>query len=162
VEPKPAPKPDEPDDDDPDQTFGGGARGAKGGSVGGIIGGTAGGTLGGTIGGTLGGTIGGTIGAPEPEIQSLPAQMANSRRISGAEPELPAVLRRTSLVYVVAAKICVSKTGSIDSVSITQSSDSLLERNVLAAVKGWRYRPFMSNNKAVPFCTSLRFEYKSE
>jgi protein TonB len=163
-EPKVDPKNDD-DDDDPDRAIPGGASG--GGKAGGVIGGTVGGTVGGVIGGKLGGTVGGVVGGAAggparggPRL--LPPQMADSQKLSGAEPDFPPVLRRSGLVYVVAAKICVSKAGAVDSVAIVQSADSLLDRNVVGAVKGWRYRPFMSNNTAVPFCTLLRFEFKSE
>ena len=45
------------------------------------------------------------------------------------------------------AKICVSRTGSVDSVTILQGADPLLDGNVVSAVKNWRYRPLMADNQ---------------
>ena len=42
-----------------------------------------------------------------------------------------------------------------------QRADSLLDENVVRAVKGWRYRPLMADNIAVPFCYFGRFEFTS-
>jgi protein TonB len=150
------PKP-EPNDDDPDQAF---AGGTKGGTQGGTIGGTVGGTVGGTIGGTVGGTVGGT--APKPAgPRKLAPQIGALYKESGDDPDFPALLRRSGMFYVVIANICVSKTGSVDSVSILQGADSLLDANVVSAVKKWRYRPLLADNNAVPFCYFGRFEFKA-
>ena len=145
---KEEPKP-EPDDDDPNQAIAGGTKG-----------GTAGGTIGGTVGGTIGGTVGGT--APRPlGPKMLAPQIGALQKDSGDDPDFPALLRRSGMVYVVLAKICVSRTGSVDSVSILKGADTLLDGNVLTAVKKWHYRPLMADNNAVPFCYFGRFEFKS-
>jgi protein TonB len=155
-EPKvdPAEHPQSHDDDDDDRDHG-------------IAGGTKGGTIGGTVGGTIGGTIGGTVGggAPAalapPPAKLLPPQMGARQKLSGDDPDFPAVLRRSGLVYLVMAKICVSKGGQVDSVAIIKGADPLLEKNVVSAVKGWRYRPLMANSLAVPFCYPGVFEFRS-
>ena len=146
-----------PDDDDPDQAF---AGGAKGGTPGGTIGGTIGGKIGGTIGGAVGGVVG---GAPQPtKPRLLPPQMGAKRRISGDDPEFPAIYRRSGLVYVVLAQVCVSKTGSVDSVTILHGANSTLDENVVKAIqRSWRYDPMLANNIPVPFCYPARVEFNS-
>ena len=80
---------------------------------------------------------------------------------SGANPLFPAVLRRPGMVYTVLTKICVSRTGNVDSVTLLKGADSLLDGNVLSAVKGWHYRPLLADNNAIPFCYFGRFEFKA-
>ena len=152
---KEEPRP-EPDDDDPAQAF---AGGTKGGSQGGTIGGTIGGTPGGTIGGTVGGAVGGTPRSMGP--RKLAPQIGALQKESGDDPDFPALLRRSGRFYVVLANICVSRTGSVDSVTILQGADTLLDGNVVSAVKKWRYRPLMADSNAVPFCYFGRFEFRS-
>jgi periplasmic protein TonB len=153
---KEQPKPD-PDDDDPAQAF---AGSTKGGTAGGTIGGTTGGKIGGTTGGTVGGAVGGT--GPKPTgPRKLAPQIGALQKESGEDPDFPALLRRSGRFYVVLANICVSRTGNVDGVTILQGADTLLDGNVVSAVKKWRYRPLMADNQAVPFCYFGRFEFKS-
>ena len=91
----------------------------------------------------------------------LPPQMGTPPRDSGDDPEFPRELRQTALTYVVRSKICVSKTGTVDSMSILKGSDMALVQNVVNAVKGWRYRPLMANNIAVPLCFFANFDFKA-
>jgi len=149
---KPKDQPD--DDDDPDQAI---AGGTKGGTKGGVLGGE----LGGTIGGTVGGVVGGQAAAKSAAPKMLAPQMGALQKQSGDDPDFPARLRRSGMVYVVLTKICVSKLGTVDSVSILKGTDPTLDNNVVSAVKGWRYRPLLADNNAVPFCYFGRFEFKA-
>ena len=154
VPPKKEEPKEEPNDEDPDQAL---AGGTKGGSKGGTIGGTIGGTVGGTIGGVVDGQI-----APKPVAPKMLApQMGALQKQSGDDPDFPALLRRSGMIYVVLTKICVSKAGQVDSVSILKGTDPTLDNNVVKAVKGWLYRPLLADNNAVPFCYFGRFEFKA-
>jgi protein TonB len=159
VQPRPKDEPkNEPDDEDPDQAFAGGTRG---GTKGGTIGGEIGGEIGGTIGGTKGGTVDGQ-GPPKPvAAKMLAPQMGALQKISGDDPNFPAALRRSGMIYVVLSKICVSRQGTVDSVSILKGTDPTLDNNVVSTVKGWRYRPLLADSNAVPFCYFGRFEFKA-
>jgi hypothetical protein len=90
----------------------------------------------------------------------LPPQLGALPRESGDDPELPSELRRTGLNYSLQAKMCVSKTGTVDSMSTSKGSDMTLAPNIVNAVKGWRLRPLMGDNVAVPFCFFANFEFK--
>jgi protein TonB len=153
------PKTEPPDDDDPDQAFAGGTRG---GTKGGTIGGTIGGTLGGTPGGTIGGGAGGTPGPRSTPPRMVAPNMGAKQKASGDDPEFPAILRRAGTLYVVLAKVCVSRTGTVDGVSILKGAHPMLDAKVIAAVKAWRYRPLLADSNAVPFCYPLRFEFNSD
>ena len=93
--------------------------------------------------------------------RKLAPQIGALQKESGDDPDFPALLRRSGRFYVVLAKICVSRTGSVDSVTILQGADTLLDGNVVSAVKKWRYRPLMADSNAVPFCYFGRFEFKA-
>jgi len=100
--------------------------------------------------------------APKPTgPRKLAPQIGALQKESGDDPDFPALLRRSGRFYVVLANICVSRTGSVDSVTILQGADTLLDGNVVSAVKKWRYRPLVADNNAVPFCYFGRFEFKS-
>jgi len=160
VQPKkeePEPKPPDENDDDDDRGFAGGQKAGQ-------QGGTAGGTIGGKVGGKLGGTVGGAGDGPAAPLapKLLAPRLGALQKLDGADPDFPAVLRRAGRSYLVTAKICVSRAGAVDGVTIIQGADPLLDRNVIAAVKAWRYRPLLANDTAVPFCYSGRFEFKSD
>ena len=138
----------------------------KGGVKGGVEGGTIGGTIGGEIGGVKGGTIGGSIGGTAPPApvaaKFLPPNILESAKISGEQPAFPPSLRRAGVDYVVQAKVCISKEGSVDSVTLVSKSDALLNESVVKMVKTWRFRPQMANNLPIPWCSFSRFVFKGE
>jgi len=123
--------------------------------------GEEGGVAGGQAHGTIGGTIGGTGTTPAPP-RSMPMQFGALQKSSGDPPDFPPSLRRGDMVYVVEAKICVSTTGAVDTVTLTKTSDRLLDESVVRAVKGWRFRPMRFNSSLVAFCYPARFEFKSQ
>jgi protein TonB len=129
---------------------------------GGVVGGTKGGVAGGTIGGTVGGVVGGTIDATPTAAKVLPPMMGKKQKVSGDEPVFPVALRKAGVVHVVMAKICVSKTGALDGVTIMKKADPELDANVISAVKTWRHNPLLANNTPVPFCYFERFEFKAD
>ncbi len=123
--------------------------------------GEEGGVKGGTARGIIGGSIGGTGAAPAPP-RMMPSQFGAAQKISGDDPPFPPSLRRGDMVYVLEARICVSATGTVDTVTLTRTSDSLLNDGLVKTVKGWRYRPMRAGGVAAPFCYVPRFEFKSE
>jgi periplasmic protein TonB len=123
--------------------------------------GVAGGVKGGKVGGIIGGSIGGTGTAPA-AARSMPPQFGALQKSSGADPAFPPSLRRADRMYVVEAKICIATTGAVESVTLTKRADSLLDENVVSAVKTWRFRPMKFNGTFVPFCYPAKFEFKSQ
>lgn len=108
--------------------------------------------------GSLGG--GGTLPGAPPKF--LPEAAARAQRLSGAEPAFPALLAHAGTTYVVQAKLCVDADGRVDRLTLLRRADPTLDANVTEAVHGWRYRPLMVGDKAVPFCTFVRFEFRGE
>jgi protein TonB len=122
------------------------------GEEGGVVGGKPGGIIGGTIGGT------GTKAAPK----TVSTQLGGLQKMSGADPLFPLALRRGDMEYVVEARICVSPTGAVDSVTVTKRSDGLLDANVVSAVRSWRFRPMKFDGIIVGFCYPALFKFKTQ
>jgi periplasmic protein TonB len=136
--------------------------GVKGGVIGGKVGGTIGGTVGGKIGGTVGGTIGGAGSAPI-STKFLSPDLGAGQKQAGENPPFPAGLRRPGAVYHVLAKICVSASGAVDKVVLMKGADPTLDEGVLATVRTWRFRPYLtSGGTAAPFCYPQPFEFRAQ
>jgi protein TonB len=150
-------------DDEEDDEDEGVKGGVKGGQIGGTIGGDVkNGVIGGDKNGTPGGILGGTGAAPvavAPKI--LAPNMGALQKESGADPPFPPSLNHGGIEYLVMGKLCVSRTGSVDSFTIMKRADSVLDQGVVNTVKTWRFRPLTANGTAVPFCYIARFEFKS-
>jgi len=138
-----------------------GRAGDAAGSPNGVAGGVKGGVAGGVKGGVAGGTPGGMPGAPVPP-KFLAPQMGAQLKLSGAEPDFPAFLRRPGAGYLVMAKICVGVSGTVETVTVQKRAEPTLDSNVVTAVKAWRFKPMTANGTPVPFCYFGRFEFKSE
>lgn len=159
-DPKPAPEPPKPDPT-PDTTKGSGDAPPGPGDPNGTKGGVAGGVKGGTTGGVVDGTGTATVAAAPP-AKFLPPAMGAQQKLSGADPEFPANLRRPGVTYVVLAKIVVNAAGMVESVTLQKRAEPTLDANVVEAVKKWRFRPLMANGKPIPFSYFGRFEFRSE
>jgi protein TonB len=149
--PKEVTKPDE----EPAKTENGNGEGTAAGVKGGVAGGVKGGVVGGVVGGA-----GTTPALVRPKF--LPPQMGQQQKISGAAPDFPTHLSTAGAHYTLRAQVCVTSSGSVESVTLKNHAHPELDANVLAALKGWRYRPLMANNVAVPFCYFVVHEFKSE
>ncbi|HVK76075.1 MAG TPA: TonB family protein, partial [Kofleriaceae bacterium] len=88
-------------------------------------------------------------------------------RISGEKNILPDDVTKTEIQrsgknqFMVPVKVCMSRTGAVESVRIMKSSgfpayDQKLEREI----KKWRYRPFTVNGQAAPVCSVVSFAYR--
>jgi protein TonB len=166
---KPAPvkkefrKHDDEEEDEDDDAPKGVKGGVKGGTIGGIAGGEIGGEVGGTVGGTIGGTKGGVIGGTPAGggYKALPPNMGKLQWDNCAEPTFPTSLRKVGVSYNTTVKICVSKSGTVDTVTLLRRSDSVLDANVVSAMKACRHKPLTANNMAVPFCYIQPFEFQA-
>lgn len=63
--------------------------------------------------------------------------------------------------FVISVKVCIGPDGRIRAVSILQSSGFLsYDIELLNAIGGWRYRPFMVNGEPAPVCSIVKFMYR--
>jgi TonB family protein len=60
-------------------------------------------------------------------------------------------------------KLCVDTTGAVDRVSMLKTSGyPAYDAKIMRAMKGWGYRPYLVNGKAVPVCTAVTFIYSQK
>jgi periplasmic protein TonB len=105
------------------------ARGSVGGTAGGVVGGVAGGLPGGIVGGT------GTGPLPLSQVAHAPVLV---RRV---EPVYPEVARRRRVEGLVMLEAILDREGHVEpGIKILQSIP-MLDREALAAVEKWRFRP---------------------
>lgn len=140
--------------------------GVEGGVEGGVKGGVVGGVLGGVEGGVLGGTGGGPP-PPEPkEPKIVPQKALEAQRISGTTQIQPPndiniQIRRSGKAAIGVFKMCLTKGGRVKSVrKLRGTGYAKYDAKLSRAMRGWRYRPFKVNGRAVPVCTSVTFIYK--
>jgi hypothetical protein len=98
----------------------------------------------------------GVVPGPDDDDDSprfLQPSVATALKESGDDPPIPLSLLGVPL----GAKVCVSRTGTVESVMPVRGVNLLMEESVVRTVKGWTYRPFVVEGVAVPFCTFLRF-----
>ena len=85
----------------------------------------------------------------EPGRRGSSCRRAPPRRAQrSGESRLPAGSAPRRIGYVVRRKICVTTTGVVDSVTLVKGADSLLDDNVLRAVKEWHFAPVFAGQQA--------------
>jgi outer membrane biosynthesis protein TonB len=115
------------------------------------------------MGGTVGGTGAGPPRAAPVGARFLPPQMGAAQKLSGLDPDFPAVLRTTAgMKYSVKAKVCVGVGGSVGGVVILKHGPPMLDASVTSMVKTWRFRPLVANGTPVPFCYFANFDFGAE
>jgi len=115
--------------------------------------------------GVAGGTGDTPGGAPVRAMPAkfLPPSLGALQRLAAPEPEFPVYLRHAGTRYELMLKICVSPTGSVDSVTLLKRAEPTLDRNVTDTVKRrWSFRPLIAGSTAVPFCYFQPFEFKAD
>ena len=75
-------------------------------------------------------------------------------------PRLPAALWPDRGPYVVAIELCVSEQGQVSEAELLSRASARLDPVVLAAVRGWRYRPRLEGGKPSPFCHGVIIKYE--
>jgi protein TonB len=136
TQPKEEPEPEQDDDD-------------------GVEGGVEGGVKGGVVGGVVGGQPQQT--APEPP-KLLPPNVAESQKLFYPMPNYTQAAKTAGIQGSVVAKICVSPTGNVSSVSILRGLP-MMNDEVQNKVRQWRYKPFTFNGRAIPFCHVANFVF---
>jgi periplasmic protein TonB len=125
---------------------------------GGESGGVPGGQIGGVIGGVLGGILGGT-GLPEPTPPEPPTIPSSQVQIVyGAIPPYLDEAKAAGITGVVTAKICVTPSGTVASVTIVKPL-RLLDDSVKRTVSTWRYKPWIVGGQPRAFCNVAHFAF---
>ena len=75
--------------------------------------------------------------------------------------EKVAMLRSGNTRHTAGFTVCVGVTGTVTSLEVTRRSGySDWDAKLLAALRGWRYRPYQIGGRAVPVCGTVTFNYE--
>jgi hypothetical protein len=85
---------------------------------------------------------------------------ATTLRTDDYFPRLPAALWTEREPYIVAIELCVSEEGRVSEASLLSRASARLDPVVLAAVRGWRYRPRLEAGKPSAFCHGVVIKYE--
>jgi len=91
--------------------------------------------------------------------QYLSLEQATALRKQDYFPRLPASLWPTRQPYVVVVDLCVSEQGLVVDAVLQSSASRRLDPVVMAAVRTWRYQPFLVDGAARAFCHEITIEY---
>lgn len=73
-------------------------------------------------------------------------------------PVIPPALRRSGVRATPLLKVCVSEAGTVQSVTVLQASDAVLDPLIVAKVKTYLFRPSLHEGRPVPFCYAREFK----
>jgi TonB family protein len=120
------------------------------------------------VGGVVGGVVGST-GPPAPvdPPKFLPpnvgkSQLAIDPQSDQFRPRLPPILNKPGMRFMAMVKICVNKDGNVTEVTLVKKADPLLDSEIVAKVRSWKYTPLTVEGRAVPFCTTFPFVIVSQ
>lgn len=101
--------------------------------------------------------------APSPPAALGPVAVdpaiAGTMKLSGAPPAYPAIARAANIEGTVVLALTIGPSGSVQDVQAV-SGPPLLEAAAVAAVRSWRYRPWLEQGHAVRFTTQLTIDFK--
>jgi protein TonB len=132
-------------------------------SVGGVVGGVPGGIPGGQLGGVIGGIIGSTSKVaylPPPPKRVVPKRIRVSQGVTRGllihrvRPVYPAIARQARVQGTVLLQAIIAKDGSIQNLQAV-SGHPMLVPAAIAAVREWRYKPYLLNGQPVEVETQV-------
>ncbi len=137
-------------------------------SGGGVPGGVPGGIPGGQIGGVLGGILSSApkvVAVPKLVTPTAPKRIRVSqgvtegRLIVRIEPKYPVIALTARVQGRVVLNAVISKTGEIENLVLV-SGHPMLVQAAIAAVKQWRYRPYLLNGEPVEVETTVNVNFE--
>jgi|GEM_PF-188991 periplasmic protein TonB len=130
-------------------------------ATGGVVGGVPGGIPGGQLGGVIGSVISATNSMAVPKF--VPVQPQRVRISQGVtrgllihkeEPTYPTLARSARVQGEVVLSAIISVNGTIENLTLV-SGHPMLVANAIAAVKQWRYKPYLLNGQPVEVETTI-------
>jgi periplasmic protein TonB len=136
---------------------------------------TSGGVVGGVPGGIPGGVLGGVVGGilhsiPSPHLPNPAPKPVQPQRIRVSQgitegllihqvkPQYPPLAREARIQGPVVLKAIIARDGSIKDLQLV-SGNPLLVPSTIAAVKDWRYRPYLLNGQPVEVETHITVNF---
>ena len=125
--------------------------------------GVEGGVKGGVKGGVVGGVVGGIKPAPPP-VEDKPVfilpTMEQPKLLMHTNPVYPPAAKAARLEGDVVLKICFTKAGGVQSVTVIKGLAMGLTEAAQAAAKSNRYQPYKVGGKPVAACQVTRYQFK--
>jgi periplasmic protein TonB len=130
--------------------------------------GEAGGVAGGEKGGVAGGVVGGVVGAAPPPppkpVTAANLSAAQARGLLAINPnaspyccvKVPRALKRMDS-FTAQVRLCVGANGQVQSAVVTRGANPALDSQIPGFIRRWRYRPYLVNGQATPFCASISY-----
>ena len=81
------------------------------------------------------------------------------QRISGDNPTYPKELRAKKIHGTVVLDAAIGKDGTIENIRVVKSPDKQFSESALAAVRTWRYRPYLLNGNPIKVDTTVNVIY---
>ncbi len=125
------------------------------------------GESGGQEGGVAGGVAGGVVGGLPTAAKAAPARkhpifvkraVVEKLKLSGEMPEYLPAARMARVKGVVIVKTCLKTDGTVDRVRTKiLKGIPVMDAEVLAKVRAWRYKPYLVDGVATAVCFPVRF-----
>lgn len=131
-------------------------------ATGGVVGGVPGGIPGGSVGGVIGGIISSTsnLAAVPKLVLATPQRIRISQGVTKGllihrvEPTYPPLAKAARVQGEVVLSAVISTTGEIQNLQLV-SGHPMLVPEAIAAVKQWRYKPYLLNGQPVEVETTI-------
>jgi protein TonB len=130
-------------------------------SVGGVVGGVPGGIPGGQLGGVIGGIVNATSNAAIPKFVPVTPQRVRISQgvtkgllVQKIEPQYPTLARSARVQGDVVLSAIIDTNGQITNLQLV-SGHPMLVPAAIAAVKQWRYKPYLLNGQPVEVETTI-------
>jgi hypothetical protein len=92
----------------------------------------------------------------------MEAQLATDRRAPEHRVVLPPALAKKGASYWSMVKVCVSSLGKVTNLAIVKSAHPLVDPDIVAALRTWRFHPYHVNGQILPFCSNVRYSVTSD
>lgn len=129
--------------------------------TGGVVGGVPGGIPGGQLGGVIGGIVNSTANTAVPKfIPVTPQRVRISQGVTKGllvhrvEPTYPTLAKSARVQGTVVLTAIISQDGAIENLQLVEGHPMLVPA-ALAAVKQWRYKPYLLNGQPVEVETTI-------
>jgi len=90
----------------------------------------------------------------------LQLPISKLKTINQAPPVYPKRAVAKGITGWVSVEFTVSPTGEVVDAKVADSSNNLFDRAALTAIEGWRFEPYLQDERAVPVRSGVRFSFK--
>jgi len=125
--------------------------------------GMAGGSPGGVFGGITGGTGSGpaiVVAKPKPQgPQRISGGVMQGQLINRVQPVFPPIAKVAHMSGTVVLRAIISKTGSVEQLSVASTTNQMFNNAALDAVKQWKYKPFLLSGEPTEVETTITVNF---